>query len=93
MERAPSVPVSAAPYGSPAILTIPWAYIRMMGAKGLTDATRIAILNANYMAHRLEPHYPVLYKGEKGRAAHEFILDCRPSEEERESRSRTSRSA
>ncbi len=71
-------PVSAAPYGSPAILTIPWAYIRMMGAKGLTDATRIAILNANYMAKRLEPHYPVLYKGEKGRAAHEFILDCRP---------------
>jgi glycine dehydrogenase len=71
-------PVSAAPYGSPAILTIPWAYIRMMGSKGLTDATRIAILNANYMAHRLEPHYPVLYKGEKGRAAHEFILDCRP---------------
>ncbi|HJS75231.1 MAG TPA: aminomethyl-transferring glycine dehydrogenase, partial [Vicinamibacteria bacterium] len=71
-------PVAAAPYGSPAILTIPWAYIRMMGAKGLTDATRVAILNANYMAHRLEPHYPVLYKGEKGRAAHEFILDCRP---------------
>jgi glycine dehydrogenase len=71
-------PVSAAPYGSPAILTIPWAYIRMMGAAGLAEATRVAILNANYMAHRLEPHYPVLYKGEKGRVAHEFILDCRP---------------
>jgi glycine dehydrogenase len=71
-------PVSAAPYGSPAILTIPWAYIRMMGSRGLTDATRIAILNANYMAARLEPHYPVLYKGRKGRVAHEFILDCRP---------------
>ena len=71
-------PVSAAPYGSPAILTIPWAYIRMMGAQGLTDATRIAILNANYMAKRLESHYPLLYKNEKGRVAHEFILDCRP---------------
>jgi len=71
-------PVSAAPYGSPAILTIPWAYVRMMGAQGLTDATRIAILNANYMAKRLESHYPLLYKGERGRVAHEFILDCRP---------------
>jgi glycine dehydrogenase len=71
-------PVSAAPYGSPAILTISWAYIRMMGASGLTDATRIAILNANYMAKRLESHYPLLYKNEKGRVAHEFILDCRP---------------
>jgi glycine dehydrogenase len=71
-------PVSAAPYGSPAILPIPWAYIRLMGPEGLTDATRVAILNANYMAKRLEPHYPVLYKGEKGRVAHEFILDCRP---------------
>jgi glycine dehydrogenase len=71
-------PVSAAPYGSPAILTISWAYIRMMGAEGLTDATRIAILNANYMAKRLESHYPLLYKGERDRVAHEFILDCRP---------------
>jgi glycine dehydrogenase len=71
-------PVSAAPYGSPAILPISWTYIRLMGSTGLTDATRIAILNANYMAKRLEPHYPVLYKGEKGRVAHEFILDCRP---------------
>jgi glycine dehydrogenase len=50
----------------------------MMGAEGLTQATRVAILNANYMAKRLEPHYPVLYRGEHGRVAHEFILDCRP---------------
>jgi glycine cleavage system P protein (glycine dehydrogenase) len=71
-------PVAAAPYGSPAILPISWSYIRMMGPDGLTDATRMAILNANYMAKRLEEHYPVLYKGEKGRVAHEFILDCRP---------------
>ncbi|HEY7699961.1 MAG TPA: aminomethyl-transferring glycine dehydrogenase, partial [Vicinamibacteria bacterium] len=71
-------PVSAAPYGSPAILVIPWAYIRLMGAEGLTGATRVAILNANYMAKRLESHYPLLYKGERGRVAHEFILDCRP---------------
>ncbi|MGH9334848.1 MAG: aminomethyl-transferring glycine dehydrogenase, partial [Vicinamibacteria bacterium] len=71
-------PVSAAPYGSPAILTIPWAYIRLMGGDGLTDATRVAILNANYMAKRLEAYYPVLYRGERGRVAHEFILDCRP---------------
>ena len=60
-------PVSAAPYGSPSILPISWAYIRMMGAEGLADATRVAILNANYMAKRLEDHYPVLYRGEKGR--------------------------
>jgi glycine dehydrogenase len=71
-------PVSAAPYGSPAILVIPWAYIRLMGAEGLTGATRVAILNANYMAKRLESHYPLLYRGERGRVAHEFILDCRP---------------
>jgi len=72
--------VSAAPYGSPSILPIPWAYIRLMGGSGLTEATRIAILNANYMAKRLEGHYPVLYKGAKGAVAHEFILDCRPFE-------------
>jgi glycine dehydrogenase len=71
-------PVSAAPYGSPAILTIPWAYIRLMGSKGLTDATRLAILNANYMAKRLESTTPC-FKGEKKvGAAHEFILSCRP---------------
>jgi glycine dehydrogenase len=74
-------PVSAAPYGSPSILTIPWMYIRMMGGAGLTRATEVAILNANYMARRLESHYPVLYRGKNGRCAHEFILDCRPFEQ------------
>ena len=71
-------PISAAPHGSPSILPISWTYIRMMGGPGLTQATRVAILNANYMAKRLEGHYPVLYRGERGRVAHEFILDCRP---------------
>lgn len=71
-------PVAAAPYGSPSILPISWAYIRLMGAEGLTQATRVAILNANYMAKRLEEHYPVLYTGKNGRVAHEFIVDCRP---------------
>ena len=71
-------PVSAAPYGSPSILPISFAYIAMMGGDGLTLATQIAILNANYMAKRLEEHFPVLYRGARGRVAHEFILDCRP---------------
>jgi glycine dehydrogenase len=71
-------PVSAAPYGSPSILPISFAYIAMMGGAGLTRATQIAILNANYMAERLAPHYPILYRGAHGRVAHEFILDCRP---------------
>ncbi|MBK9031635.1 MAG: aminomethyl-transferring glycine dehydrogenase [Myxococcales bacterium] len=71
-------PVSAAPYGSPSILPISFAYIAMMGGDGLTRATQVAILNANYMAKRLEDHYPVLYRGARGRVAHEFILDCRP---------------
>src|SRR5690606_18442975 len=57
---------------------IPYAYIRMMGGEGLTRATKIAILNANYIANRLEPHYPVLYKGENGKVAHECIIDLRP---------------
>jgi glycine dehydrogenase len=70
-------PVSAAPWGSAAILPIPYAYIAMMGAEGLTQATRIAILNANYMAARLDPHFPVLYKGAKGFVAHECIVDLR----------------
>ncbi len=74
-------PVSAAPWGSPSILVIPYAYIAMMGADGLQHATEVAILAANYMAHRLEPHFPVLYKGGKGRVAHEFILDLRPLKE------------
>ncbi len=70
--------ISAAPYGSASILTISYAYIRMMGAEGLTDATRYAILNANYMKDRLKNHYPVLYTGKSGRSAHEFIIDLRP---------------
>ncbi len=69
--------VSAAPYGSPGILPISWMYIAMMGAEGLTAASRVAILNANYMAKRLANHYPVLYTGENGFVAHEFILDLR----------------
>ncbi|HEX4793406.1 MAG TPA: aminomethyl-transferring glycine dehydrogenase [Humisphaera sp.] len=73
-------PVAAAPYGSPAILTIPWVYIALMGGPGLTRATQVAILNANYMAQRLEPHYPILFKGKNGRVAHEFVLDCRQFE-------------
>ena len=70
-------PVSAAPYGSASILTIPWVYIALMGGDGLTKATKVAILNANYMAKRLEKHFPVLYHGEFGCVAHEFILDFR----------------
>ncbi len=70
--------VSAAPYGSPSILLISWAYIAMMGPRGLKKATETAILNANYMAERLREHYPVLFKGSRGRVAHEFVLDCRP---------------
>ncbi len=69
--------VSAAPWGSPSILTISYAYIRMMGPEGLTEATRIAILNANYIAARLDPYFPVLYKGASGRVAHECIVDLR----------------
>ncbi len=70
--------ISAAPWGSASILPISWMYIAMMGAQGLTDATKIAILNANYMAKRLEPYYPVLFKGESGFVAHECIIDLRP---------------
>ncbi|MEO8563669.1 MAG: aminomethyl-transferring glycine dehydrogenase [bacterium] len=69
--------VSAAPWGSASILPISMMYIDMMGGEGLTYATKIAILNANYIAARLEPHYPVLYKGENGRVAHECIVDPR----------------
>ncbi|XP_063991842.1 glycine dehydrogenase (decarboxylating), mitochondrial [Diachasmimorpha longicaudata] len=69
--------VSAAPFGSSAILPISWAYIKMMGPKGLRKATQVAILNANYMSKRLENHYKTLYKGETGLVAHEFILDIR----------------
>ncbi|HLB54110.1 MAG TPA: aminomethyl-transferring glycine dehydrogenase, partial [Gemmatimonadales bacterium] len=70
--------VSAAPWGSPSILPISWAYIAMMGPDGLTEATRYAILNANYLAKRLEGHYRTLYSGHAGLIAHECILDCRP---------------
>ncbi len=69
--------VSAAPWGSASILIISHAYIAMMGGQGLTDATRYAITNANYIKSRLEHHYPVLYTGSHGRCAHEMILDCR----------------
>ncbi len=69
--------VAAAPWGSASILTISWMYIAMMGADGLTEATRIAILNANYIAKRLDPFFPVLYKGHDGLVAHECILDLR----------------
>jgi len=69
--------VSAAPWGSASILVIPWMYIRMMGGDGLKEATRIAILNANYIARRLDGYFPVLYKGNTGLVAHECILDLR----------------
>ncbi len=70
-------PISAAPYGSASILPISWAYIRLLGGAGLTHATQVAILSANYMAARLSPFYPVLYTGANGRVAHECILDIR----------------
>lgn len=69
--------ISAAPFGSAGILPISWAYIRMMGAEGLTRATAVAVLSANYVAARLGEHYPVLYRGESGLVAHECILDLR----------------
>jgi glycine dehydrogenase len=70
-------PVTSAPYGSASILTISWMYIRMMGGEGLTEATKIAILNANYIAKRLDPYFPVLFKGKRGLVAHECIVDLR----------------
>jgi glycine dehydrogenase len=69
--------VSAAPWGSASILVISWVYIKMMGGVGLAEATKVAMLNANYIAHRLEPHFPVLYRGRNGRVAHECIVDPR----------------
>ncbi|HEY3043142.1 MAG TPA: aminomethyl-transferring glycine dehydrogenase, partial [Vicinamibacterales bacterium] len=74
-------PISAAPYGSPSILTISWVYIALMGSDGLTKATQVAILNANYMARRLEKHFPIVYTGKQGFVAHEFILDLRQFKE------------
>ncbi|KAI9281729.1 glycine dehydrogenase [Umbelopsis sp. AD052] len=71
-------PISAAPYGSAAILPISWAYIKMMGGDGLRQSTELALLNANYMASRLAPHYEILYTNENGMCAHEFIVDVRP---------------
>jgi glycine dehydrogenase len=68
--------IASAPYGSALILTISYAYIKMMGGEGLTQATKMAILNANYLKSCLEPHYPILYTGSKGRCAHEMIVDC-----------------
>ncbi len=71
-------PVSGAPYGSAGILPIPWAYLRLMGSEGLTRATQVAVLTANYVAARLTPHFPVLYTGRGGLVAHECIVDIRP---------------
>ncbi|MBA4302319.1 MAG: glycine dehydrogenase (aminomethyl-transferring) [Cyclobacterium sp.] len=73
--------ISSAPYGSASILPISYAYIAMMGGDGLTNATKMAILNANYIKERLAGHYPILYTGSKGRAAHEMIVDCRAFKE------------
>ncbi|WP_290612384.1 aminomethyl-transferring glycine dehydrogenase [Arsukibacterium sp. UBA3155] len=73
--------VAAAPFGSAGILPISWMYIAMMGAEGLKQATEFAILNANYMANKLNPHFPVLYRGSNGRVAHECIIDIRPLKE------------
>jgi glycine dehydrogenase len=73
--------ISSAPYGSALVCLISYGYITMLGAEGVTNATKYAILNANYMKARLDEHYPVLYSGEMGRAAHEMILDCRAFEE------------
>ncbi|MCC6472937.1 MAG: aminomethyl-transferring glycine dehydrogenase [Burkholderiales bacterium] len=80
-ESAPVGPVSGAPFGSAGILPIVWAYIAMMGAEGLTEATRVAILSANYVARRLSPHFPILYTGPGGMVAHECIIDLRPLKE------------
>ena len=73
--------ISGAPYGSALVCLISYGYICMLGAEGITNATKYAILNANYMKAKLEAHYPILYSGEKGRAAHEMILDCRAFKE------------
>ena len=74
-------PIAAAPYGSPSILTVSWVYVALMGGDGLTKATQVAILNANYMAKRLEKDFPIVYTGKNGLVAHEFILDLRQFKE------------
>jgi glycine dehydrogenase len=71
-------PISAAPWGSASILPISWTYVALMGGEGLTRATQVAVLNANYLAARLDPYFPVLYRGADGLVAHECILDLRP---------------
>ena len=76
--QANAVTISGAPRGSALICLISYSYIRMLGANGLKRSTEIAILNANYIKQKLDKHYEILYKGESGRAAHEFIIDCRP---------------
>jgi glycine dehydrogenase len=76
-DACPTMAVSAAPWGSASLLTISWMYIAMMGPTGLRDATKVAILNANYVAGRLESYFPVLYRGHGGFVAHECILDLR----------------
>jgi glycine dehydrogenase len=70
--------VSAAPWGSPLILPISWAYMRLLGKHGLKRSTQVAILNANYIADRLDPHFPVVYRGSNGRVAHECVVDLAP---------------
>jgi glycine dehydrogenase len=75
---SPVGPVSATPYGSASILTIAWAYMLLMGGEGLTEASKAAILNANYIACRLQQHYPLLFRGRNNRVAHECIIDIRP---------------
>ena len=74
--------VSAAPWGSASILSISWMYIKMMGSEGLKKASQVAILNANYIAHKLKDHFPILYKGNKGNVAHECIIDIRKLKKE-----------
>ena len=69
--------ISAAPWGSSSILSISWMYIKMMGSEGLKKASQVAILNANYIAHKLKKSFPVLYKGKNGNVAHECIIDIR----------------
>ena len=73
--------ISGAPLGSALACLISYGYIAMLGAEGVTDSTKIAILNANYIKERLDGHYPTLYTGEMGRAAHEMIIDCRDFKE------------
>jgi glycine dehydrogenase len=82
VELANYGPISAAPFGSAGVLPISWAYIRMMGADGLRDATAAAVLSANYVAKKLEGHYPLLYSGHNGLVAHECIIDIRPIQKE-----------